>query len=151
MDHGGGGVATTARNLLAFVQMLLAGGRCGDRRILSRASAAAMTRRQVDVEGPRLTEAIVKPTGAPSHGESTSSGYGHGLFVFGSGDRSRVNGALVTPSSFGHSGFGSSYFWADPAQHLAAAYLSVSPRMAGETYASNAGLFQNAVYAAIIE
>ena len=45
-DWGGNGASSTTTDLAAFLQMLLHGGTYGGRRILSRASVAAMTRPQ---------------------------------------------------------------------------------------------------------
>ena len=48
IDQGSGGLASTTRDLAAFLQMLLNEGSYGGRRILSPASVAAMTRDQVE-------------------------------------------------------------------------------------------------------
>ena len=130
LDLGSGGLASTARDLAVFLQMLLNGGRYGDRRVLSRASVAAMTRHQID--------------------GSKVSGYGYGWFIFGPNDRFPRNGALVSPSAFGHSGYGSCYVWADPVQEVLGVYLSTSPRLHRGDYSSTVDLFQNAVHASVL-
>src|ERR1700694_5658211 len=58
LGFASGSAASTARNLAAFLQMLLNRGSYGGRQILSRASIAAMTRHQVDVSIPRITPVL---------------------------------------------------------------------------------------------
>lgn len=130
LDLGSGGLASTARDLAVFLQMLLNGGQYDDRRVLSRASVAAMTRHQID--------------------GSKVSGYGYGWFIFGPGDRFVRNSPLVSPSAFGHSGYASTYVWADPALEVLGVYLSTSPRLHRGDYSSTIDLFQNAVHAAVL-
>jgi len=122
--------------------MLLNGGR----RILSRASIAAMTRPQVD------TVILARINAAGERWEEVAAGdYGYGLYIFSAGDRFRVNGALVSRSGFGHQGAGGAYIWADPERDVVGVYLSVSPRMHRDSPVVNSDLFQNAVHAAIID
>ena len=82
---------------------------------------------------------------------SKASGYGYGLFILGPGDRFKRNGALASLSAFAHSGYGSSYLWADPERELLGIYLSVSPALHRGDYTSNVDLFQNAVQATVID
>ena len=125
--------------------MLLNGGR----RILSRASIAAMTRPQVDTTIPLIIPRI--NTAGERWEEVAARGYGYGLYIFAVGDRFRINGALVSRSGFGHSGYCGAYIWADPEQDLVGVYLSVSPRLHRDNPIVNSDLFQNAVHAAIID
>ena len=126
---GSGGLASTARDLAAFLQMLLNGGRYGDRRVLNWASVATMSRHQTD--------------------GSKVSGYGYGLFVFGPGERFHRNGAPASLSTVAHSGYASTHVWADPENELLGVYLSVSPGLHRGDYTSNVDLLQTAVHAAI--
>ena len=145
-DRGSNGCASTAGDLAVFLQMLLSGGAYGGRRILSRASVAAMTRPQVD------TVILARINAAGERWEEVAAGdYGYGLYIFSAGDRFRVNGALVSRSGFGHQGAGGAYIWADPERDVVGVYLSVSPRMHRDSPVVNSDLFQNAVHAAIID
>ena len=143
MDWAGSGATSTAADLAAFFQMLMNGGRYGERRILSRASVATMTRAQTS-SGIELI--------APGINSFLVSGYGFGLFKFGDGDRFRINGSLTSQSAIGHGGAGGACVWADPAQELVGVYLCVSPRnMRDQLYDTNSDLFQNAVHAAVVD
>lgn len=148
-DRGGNGCASTAGDLAVFLQMLLNGGAYGRRRILSRASVAAMTRPQVDTTVPVIFPRI--KTAGERWEDVAAGGYGYGLYIFTAGDRFRINGALVSRSGFGHSGYGGAYIWADPEQDLVGVYLRVSPRLHRDYTVVNSDLFQNAVHAAIID
>jgi CubicO group peptidase (beta-lactamase class C family) len=151
LDNGSGGLATTARDLAAFAQMLLNKGAWGERRVLSPASVAAMTRNQVAGATPAIVAGIDRQTGKRREIAFHGGGYGFGLFIFGPGDRYRPNGALASNSAFGHTGIGGAYFWADPERDLVGVYLGVSPRYQRGFYFTNADLFQNAVNAAILD
>jgi CubicO group peptidase (beta-lactamase class C family) len=145
-DRGSNGCASTAGDLAVFLQMLLNGGAYAGRRILSRASVAAMTRPQVD------TVILARVNAAGERWEEVAAGdYGYGLYIFSAGDRFRVNGALVSRSGFGHQGAGGAYIWADPERDVVGVYLSVSPRLHRDSPVVNSDLFQNAVHAAIID
>jgi CubicO group peptidase (beta-lactamase class C family) len=149
-DRGSNGCASTAWDLAVFLQMLLNGGAYGGRRILSRASVAAMTRPQADTTIP-FTLPMINAAGERMDVDRSGTGYGYGLFIFAAGDRFRGNGALVSRSGFGHNGYGGAYIWADPEQDVVGVYLSVSPRLHRDSPAVNSDLFQNAVHAAIID
>lgn len=142
-------LTTTARDLAAFLQMLLNHGSYGSRQILSRASVAAMTRRQLADSIPAIMP--VFRNGKRVDLEFRGGTYGYGLFVFTGGDRFAANGALASLSAFGHAGYGGAFVWADPERELVGTYLSVSPRMNRDIGLMNSDLFQNAVNAAIID
>jgi len=141
--------ASTARDLAAFLQMILSRGSYGGRQILSRASVAAMTRHQVDNSIPRIMP--VFRNGKRLDFEFRGGGYGYGLFIFGAGDRFMANGALASLSAFGHVGYGGGSMWADPEHEVVGIYLSVAPRFVRDIGVMNSDLFQNAVNAAIID
>jgi serine-type D-Ala-D-Ala carboxypeptidase len=149
VDRGAQGCASTAGDLAVFLQMLLNGGAYGGRRILSRASVAAMTRPQVDTAIPLIIPRI--NAAGKRWEEIAAGGYGYGLYIFSAGDRYRINGALVSRSGFGHNGAGGAYIWADPEQDVVGVYLSVLPRLHRDVAIQNSDLFQNAVHAAIID
>jgi CubicO group peptidase (beta-lactamase class C family) len=151
LDVGSNGLASTARDLAVFLQMLINRGAFGAHRILSLASVAAMTRHQVDTSIPTVRSVISPATGKRVDFQGRGGGYGYGLFIFGPGDRYRYNGALPTLSAFGHSGYAGTYIWADPEREVVGIYLSVSPRIHRYVTLSNSDLFQNAVHAAIID
>jgi serine-type D-Ala-D-Ala carboxypeptidase len=150
IGFGANGAASTAPDLVAFLQMLLNRGSHGGRQILSRASVAAMTRNQIDDSIPRIMPVFRNGKRIDIEFRG-GGGYGYGLFTYGLGNRFMANGALTSPSAFGHSGYGGAYMWADPERELVGVYLSVSPRMHGEIGLMNSDLFQNAVNAAIID
>ena len=150
-DLGAAGAASTARDLAAFLQMVLNRGLYGGRRILSPASVTAMTRNQIDAGIPWILPWINVATGEQTYIDLRIAGYGYGLAVFGSGDRFQHNGSIASLSAFGHIGNGGACMWADPERDLLGIYLSVSPRMGREMYISNSDLFQNAIHAAILD
>ena len=121
------GAASTARDLAAFLQMLLNRGSYGGQQILSQASVTAMTRNQVDDSIPSIMP--IFRDGKRMDLEFRGGGYGYGLFIFGASDRFTINGALNSVSAFGHAGYGGSFIWADPEREVAGIYLSVSPRL----------------------
>jgi len=149
IDSGANAVASTARDLVVFFQMLLNRGSYGGRQILSRATVTAMTRNQVDDSIPAIMPMF--RDGKRFDLEFHGGGYGYGLFVFGAGDRFAANGALNSLSAFGHAGYGGAFIWADPEREVVGVYLSVSPRLNREIGVMNSDLFQNAVSAAIID
>jgi len=150
-DGGASGLASTARDMAAFGQMLLNRGSYANRRVLSPASVAAMTRNQVDSSIPAVVGLISPSTRKRIEISFHGGGYGFGLFIFGPGGRYRPNGALATSSAVGHTGFGGAYFWADFERDLVGVYLGVAPRRHHGFYVTNSDLFQNAVHAAIID
>jgi serine-type D-Ala-D-Ala carboxypeptidase len=150
-DWGGNGLSTTAGDLVVFAQMLLNGGTYGERRVLSRASIAAMSRRHTTEGSPVVIPMMNAATGTRADLSVGLSGYGYGLFIQGAGDRWRNNGSLSSHGAFGHGGFGGNFFWADPATGIAASFLCVAPAARDFPYLTNADLFQNAVHAAIVD
>ena len=151
LDLGHTGVASTARDLAVFLQMLVNRGAHGGRQILSPAGVAAMVRHQVSDSIPWVMPRINPTTGKRMEFEFRGGGYGYGLFIFGPGDRWRPNGALASLSAFGHAGYPGCFIWADPEREVVGVYLSVSPRLHRDLPVANADLFQNAVLAAIID
>jgi CubicO group peptidase (beta-lactamase class C family) len=151
MDLGANGATSTARDLAAFLQMLLNRGGYDNKRVLSPASVAAMTRHQVDASIPWMMRRLSPTTGEPMETTFSGGGYGFGMFIFGPGDRFRPNGALQSRSAFGHMGYACAYIWADPEYDLLGVFLGVAPKLVRDLTVLPMDLFQNAVYGAIAE
>ena len=100
---------------------------------------------------PWLIVMIRPDTGERFEYEFRGGGYGYGLFIFGPGDRFIFNGALASPSAFGHSGYASAYMWADPERQLVGVFLGVAPRLSRGVPIIHADLFLNAAYGALAE
>jgi CubicO group peptidase (beta-lactamase class C family) len=150
-DFGANGLASIARDLAAFLQMLLNRGGYGDKPILSPASVAAMTRHQVDSAIPWMMSRLSPTTGKRMEVRFQGGGYGYGLFLFGPGDRFWMNGVLQSSAAFGHGGNASAYVWADPEYDLVGVYLGVAPKLIRDLPVMPVDLFQNAVYGAIVD
>ena len=129
----GGGYAT-ARAMATFYQMLLAGGRLGDVRLLSPRMVAYVTR---NFTGDRVDGYM----GMPMH-------RGLGPHSRGTSETIRGLGALASPRTFGHGGVGSSYCWADPDSGVSFAYLSNS-RLPDPWHSTRLDLISNCVHSAI--
>jgi CubicO group peptidase (beta-lactamase class C family) len=106
----GGGFAT-ARGMVAFYQMLMAGGRLGTTRLFSPRLIAYVTRNHTGERGDE------QMSGIPMH-------RGLGPHVRGESDRIRGLGTIGAQSVFGHGGVGSSYSWSDPTRGVSFAYLT---------------------------
>jgi len=145
---GAAGMHSSAHDIAVFAQMLLNGGTHDGRRVLSSASVQAMRRNHVP-EGVPVRVEVLGPDGRPVTFE-LSGGYGYGLFPFLHTVMPFYNGGLASPSSFGHSGFGGIYFWADPERDLVGVYLSVERRNRNDAIHDwRADLFVGAVTAAV--
>ncbi len=129
----GGGYAT-ARAMVTFYQMLLAGGRLGDVRMLSPRMVAYVTR---NFTGDRIDGYM----GMPMH-------RGLGPHSRGITETIRGLGSLASPRTFGHGGVGSSYCWADPDSGVSFAYLSNS-RLPDPWHSTRLDLISNCVHSAI--
>jgi CubicO group peptidase (beta-lactamase class C family) len=109
LPNGGG--YGTARAMAAFYQMMLAGGRLGAVRLLSRRMIDYVTR---DFTGDMPDGGMAN---IPMH-------RGLGPHLRGTGGRVRGLGSIASPSTFGHGGVGSSYCWADPSAGVSFAYVT---------------------------
>ena len=146
---GANGVHSSAREIAVFAQMLMDGGTYDGRRVLSGGSVQAMRRNQVP-EGVPVRWERLGPDGKLVMIEFMG-GYGYGLFPFLHDVTPYMNGGLASPSSFGHIGFGGSYFWADPERDLVGVYLSVVRRNLEDEPTADwrADIFVDAVTAAV--
>ena len=111
-----GGGYSTPRGMVAFYQMLMAGGWLGGVRLFSPRLIAYVTRNHTGERGDE------QMGGIPMH-------RGLGPHVRGESDRIRGLGTIGAPAVFGHGGVGSSYSWADPTSGVSFTYLTnfVSP------------------------
>ena len=131
---GGGGFAT-ARGMVAFYQMMLAGGTIGGTRLL----------------GPRtLAYAIRNWTGDMiDHGMNQPMHRGLGPHLRGTTPTIRGLGSFASPGTFGHGGAGNSYCWADPESGVSFAYLT-NCRMPDPWHSQRLDLVSNFVHSAIV-
>jgi uncharacterized protein YbbC (DUF1343 family)/CubicO group peptidase (beta-lactamase class C family) len=97
---GHAGLFSTADDLAVYAQMLLDGGACQGKRILSPATVRLMTT-------PRPV-----PGGQRALGWDVQTSY------------SANRGELFSPDSFGHTGFTGTSIWIDPASRMAVIFLS---------------------------
>jgi CubicO group peptidase (beta-lactamase class C family) len=130
---GAGGYAT-ARAMAAFYQMLAQGGTLGDVRLLSPRMVAYVTR---NFTGDRVDGYF----GMPMH-------RGLGPHLRGTTETIRGLGTIATPTTFGHSGIGTSYCWADPESGVSFAYLTNS-RAAEPWHSVRLDIVSNLVHSAI--
>ena len=130
-----GGAFSTAADLAIFGQMFLNRGRCGEARILSPASVAAMTRNQI----PGIS--------AEFQGEFfPAASWGYGWEFYGN-KKARYEASLLSTEAFGHSGWGGVNLRVDPRSQMVAVYLSVGLY---DEATRQYDLFMNAVMAAVL-
>jgi CubicO group peptidase (beta-lactamase class C family) len=130
---GGGGYGT-ARGLVAFYQMMLAGGTLDGRRIVSQRTIDYVTR---NVTG----DCVDSFMGMPMH-------RGRGPHLRGLTPSIRGLGTLASPRTFGRGGVGTSYRWADPDSGVSFAYISNS-RLPDPWHTAQLDIVANLVHAAI--
>ena len=128
-----GGYAT-ARAMAAFYQMLANGGTLGTVRLLSPRMVSYVTR---NFTGDRVDDYF----GMPMH-------RGIGPHIRGTTETIRGLGTIATPTTFGHSGIGTSYCWADPESGVSFAYLTNS-RVGEPWHSARLDIVSNCVHAAI--
>lgn len=105
---GGGGYAT-ARAMTVFYQMMAQGGVWNGVRIVS----------------PRMIDYVTRDFTGDLVDDYTGYAMHRGLGPFSLGQSGHPGlGAIGHPRTFGHSGVGSSYCWADPTSGLSFAFLS---------------------------
>ncbi|MBR1196000.1 serine hydrolase [Bradyrhizobium sp. AUGA SZCCT0158] len=108
---GGGGLVSTAADYLRFSQMLLNGGELEGTRILKAETVRSMTTNSLPSD-VRFAMNFVGP--------SVGSTWGLGLAVRTNPDFSNVPGSS---GSYSWNGLWGNFFWADPAEHLAAVLM----------------------------
>ena len=128
-----GGYAT-ARGMAALYQMLVNGGKLGERRLFSRRLIEFVTRNHTG-------DMVDHGMGMPMH-------RGLGVHVRGTTLKIRGLGSLASPRTFGHGGVGSSYCWADPESGVSFAYITNS-RIPDPWHSHRLDLVSNLVHSAI--
>jgi CubicO group peptidase (beta-lactamase class C family) len=134
-ECGGGGLASTALDYLRFAQMLLAGGRLGETRLLGRKTVEAMRTNRMT---PEIANGIVAL-------DPNSDGYGFGLTV---AVRERVGTLMGSLGEFYWNGAWGTLWWADPMEDLAVAFMIQVP---GEQRRRFRPMINALVYQALIE
>jgi len=130
---GGGGYAT-ARGMVAFYQMMLAGGELHGRRV---------------VGGRVLDYAIRNWTGDMVDGYMGMPMHrGIGPHLRGTTAGIRGLGSFASPRTFGHGGAGNSYCWADPDSGVSFAYLT-NCKIPDPWHSQRLDLVSNFVHSAI--
>jgi CubicO group peptidase (beta-lactamase class C family) len=110
---GGSGVFSTGADLVAFGQMFQNGGVYGDVRVLARNTVALMTRNHT----PGLRGSIT------GHALAEMS-VGYGWFIQHPMKFPFLGGALGSPGSYSHGGWGGSLLWVDPVKEMVLVFLS---------------------------
>ena len=117
---GDGGLFSTARDYLAFLQMFLNGGTLHHSSILSDDSIAVMTRNQIG-------ELVVEQQPGADPAVSNAFPIGAGKDKFGLGFQITVANyelsSLRSPGSYSWSGLFNTHFWVDPQKEIAAVIL----------------------------
>jgi len=140
---GGGGLISTARDYLAFLQMLLRGGNFGRARILRPETVAAMNRNQIGdfqagilkTQAPATSEDVDFFPGMPVR-------WGLGYMInLQPGANGRSAGSLAWAGLF------NSYYWLDPARRVAGVILMQILPFADPRAVALYGRFERGVYA----
>ncbi len=131
---GGGGYAT-ARAMSVFYQMMAQGGMWNGRRIVS----------------PRMVEFVTRDFTGNLVDDYTGYAMHRGLGPFCRGHSLSVRGlgAIAHPRTFGHSGVGTSYCWADPTSGVSFAFLS-NCRRSNEWHNKRMDTLSTLVHASIL-
>ena len=131
---GAGGYGT-AQGMTAFYQMLALGGTLNGVRVLSTRMIEYVTG---DFTGTRVDDALR----APMH---------RGLGPFSRGDQHMVRGlgAIGHPRTFGHSGAGTSFSWADPTSGVSFSFVS-NARHENEWHNKRMDAISSVIHASII-
>ncbi|WP_240529834.1 serine hydrolase domain-containing protein [Streptomyces mangrovisoli] len=109
-ESGGGGLVSTAEDYLAFASALLAGGRRGGRRVLSRPAVTLMTSDHLTPEQ--------KAVSGFWPGYFDSMGWGFGMSV-----RTRRTHLGPSVGSYGWPGFYGTAWYNDPAEDMTAIFM----------------------------
>jgi CubicO group peptidase (beta-lactamase class C family) len=101
------GLFATAGDLARFAQMLLNGGALNGRRVVSPATVALFTRRVPGIAGSTRALGWDTPTDETGRRSSTPGEDGYSSA-----------GSLLSPRSFGHTGYTGTLMWMDPDRQL---------------------------------
>ena len=131
---GAGGYAT-ARAMTVFYQMMAQGGVWNGVRIVS----------------PRMIDYVTRDFTGDLVDDYTGYAMHRGLGPFSRGQSGHPGlGAIGHPRTFGHSGVGTSYCWADPASGVSFAFLS-NCRLANEWHNKRMDTLSTLVHASILQ
>ncbi len=139
---GGGGLYSTGPDYLAFLQMLLAGGRFRGAQVLRPETVAQMTRNQIgDLEVGPMRTAIPESSNDVELFPGMVKKWGLG-FLINTEDvpEGRRRGSLAW------AGLANTYFWLDPARHFAGLILTQVLPFADAAVLRLFGEFEAAVY-----
>ena len=141
-DDGATGAHATAVDAVRFGQMILDGGRVGDRTVLSRDSVRVMTTDQI----PGLAAQILEMT-------IPEARWGYGFAVSGTVPFRRFTGGTIAPGSPHHGGMGGIDVWIDPDTGIVGAYFEVltesSPALGPISWAAHR--FEDVITAAVLD
>ena len=132
LASGGGGLASTTRDYLRFVQMLLDGGELGGRRLLSRKTVELMA-----------SDAI----GDQPRAGNLGPGDGFGL-TFRVNESPGRNGALGSVGEYSWGGAAGTRFWIDPKEDMVTLFMIQILPHEGLTYGSE---FKTLAYQSIVD
>ena len=129
---GGGGLASTTRDYLRFVQMLLDGGELGGKRLLS----------------PRTVELMASDAiGDQARAGNLGAGDGFGL-TFRVNQSPGRNGALGSAGEYSWGGAAGTRFWIDPKEDMVTVFMIQILPHEGLTYG---GEFKTLAYQSIVD
>ncbi len=112
---GGGGLVSTSKDYLRFLQLLLGRGTIDDLNLLDPASVDLMTSNQLPGDLPSM--------GCPIHSKMDMAGigYGYGVSVLIDAEKAAVHGST---GDYGWGGVANTYFWVDPRQEMIVLFMS---------------------------
>ncbi|WP_424217079.1 serine hydrolase domain-containing protein (plasmid) [Streptomyces sp. BI20] len=117
-EGGGGGLNSTADDYHAYFRMLLAGGRHGGERILSRAAVELMTTNRLDAEQLAARTKLARDSVHVSFGQGQHGGWGLGMAV------RTYRGDYAPVGQFGWDGGSGTSTYADPVTGLTGILLT---------------------------
>jgi CubicO group peptidase (beta-lactamase class C family) len=140
---GDGGLYSTAKDYIIFLQMLLNGGMLNDARILKEDSVTLMTQNHI---GELVVE--TQPGAIPNMSDAFPSGAGKDKFGLGfqisEGDADNEN--LRSPGSYSWSGLYNTHFWVDPKKEIAAVIMMQMLPFYNEACISACQNFERLIY-----
>ena len=140
---GDGGLYSTAKDYIIFLQMLLNGGMLNDARILKEDSVTLMTQNHI---GKLVVE--TQPGAIPNLSDAFPIGAGKDKFGLGFqisvGDDK--NGNLRSPGSYSWSGLYNTHFWVDPKKEIAAVIMMQMLPFYNEACISACQNFERLIY-----
>lgn len=139
--RGGGGLYSTAADLLALLRMLLNGGTAGGQRMLGVETVAALTSNQVGGLAVARQRTAFPPRTDDFLFMDGTQQFGFGVLVE---TRAKPGGRSV--GSYGWGGIYNTYFWVDPAAGIAAVVLMQLSPFSAPTCIDVCDRFERAVY-----